>query len=231
MKMNKKVLALGACGILGIGGALGAYSLYTGVSDKKVNTFDIQAGTSGSVVGEIEEPNWNPDDATDLQPGATVAKDPKFTSSADYDAWVIMRVDIPQADIEVGGDGTGATTAQTPVYIVSTSGNTAASSDAGELGTIGDGWKFLDSTTANGVVSYFYGYEKGTIATGESTTALFDSFKVKNITKLEDHFNGSIDVSANIVQKEGNDDIDAAWAAVKGSNWVAATVKADENGG
>jgi hypothetical protein len=233
MGMNKKVLLLGACGILGVSGALGAYSLYNGVSDKKVNTFNIEAGEKGAKVGTISEDSWDAEAAKNLQPGATVAKDPVFTSTADYESWVIMRVEIPYTACLIGTQ-TGDAVEQLPIYITDSDSDAVTVSEVTGLaneGTyvtkINKNWQYLgQSDSSDGKSCYFY-YGYKTIvgkrdASDSSTTALFTNFVVKDLTKLDKAFTGNLNISANIIQSEGIDDIEAAWAKVNNSTWVDA---------
>lgn len=79
------VVALSLTATIMVGATL-AY--LTAQTDAVTNTFTI-----GNVSIELEEPSWNPDDAKDLAPGASVDKDPTVTNTGANDAYVAMTVD------------------------------------------------------------------------------------------------------------------------------------------
>lgn len=60
----------------------------TAQTDEVKNTFTI-----GNVNIDLDEPNWKPDDAKNLEPGAEVAKDPTVTNTGANDAYIAMTVD------------------------------------------------------------------------------------------------------------------------------------------
>jgi hypothetical protein len=234
MQVNKKVLALIIVGALGIGGVMGgAFAMYLGVSDKKVNVIDLDSGQKGAVVGEIVETDWNSSDATNLQPGAKVAKNPAFVSNADYESWVIMRVDIPTYLCSMGEQD--SLSEQVLMYITDDESDAIEVSavkgldDEGDYTTkINKDWKYLGEadSTDNYYKYYYYGYTKKVgkkDASDSTTTPLFTHFVVKDLTALATHVYTSIYVSANIIQTEGIESIDAAWEKVNNSNWIEAT--------
>lgn len=206
---KKKLLVLAACGLLAIGGAVGAYSLYSGTTDKVENNFVIKAGESGATgedkVGKVVEDEWEKggkDEAKDMVPNKVVKKDPKFKSSAEYDAWVFMKVEIPAVSASTSADKTLSVMDAIDIVKYNTTEN-------------GGKWKLLKtdkSTTAGTNSAYWYGYTEQ-VSKGDSTGTLFDEIQVPNFTKLETKVEDSIDVKAYIMQ--GFDDvsnIDGAWA-------------------
>mgnify|MGYP004586391299 CR=1 FL=1 len=196
--MNKKwklglISAALALGVIG-----GAYAYYSGTAATKENTFNIVAGQKDQEnAGTIEEPNWNPEDAKDLQPGQTVAKDPKIKSNVDYETWVFMKVEVPTLTAQKEGD------ADDKVYDAVTFTKNA-------------GWTEIKSTPSavagtNSV--YIYGYDTKLAAQGETTT-LFDNFTVQDFTKVARGLSDSIDVSGTLIQTTGYDTQDAAATAL-----------------
>lgn len=197
-----RVIAIALVAALGIGGAFAYYSAKT---EAKNNTFSIAAGQKEEQLNKedvIIEANWVPENAQDLQPNETVAKDPKVKNVTGYDAWVFLTVEVPAITAQKDGD------VEDKVY------------DAVDI-TFNDTdhsgqWKLIKSTksAAAGIDSvYVYGYQA--VVTPESeTTTLFDNFTVPDFTKLEVEVNDQIDVSAQLIQSEGYDSIDAAAQAL-----------------
>lgn len=196
MKKNKKLAMLGLVACLGLA-SVGAYAVYTGTSATTANTFTIKAGnsneTNASKVGTITEDNWDPANATNLAPNQKVAKDPVFKSAAEYECWVIMKVDIPMVDMKVQGDLDSSV--QDSVYLL----------DSSDARGVNSGWSLVGKKTGateHDVTSYYYGY--GTkLNKGDSTSALFSKIQVPDIVELNANFVDSVDVTATIVQGEG----------------------------
>lgn len=198
MKKSNKVKITLATAALMIGVIGGAYSYYSGTAATKENTFNIVAGSKDQTdAGTIEEPNWNPEDAKDLQPGQVVTKDPKIQSNVDYESWVFMKVEVPTLTAQKEGD------ADDKVY------------DAVTF-TKNDGWteiKSVPSTVAGTNSVYIYGYDTKLAAHG-TTTTLFDSFTVQDFTKVATGLTDSIDVSGTLIQTTGYETQDAAATAL-----------------
>lgn len=76
-------LSLTACVMVG---ATLAY--LTAQTEEVTNTFTI-----GNVNIKLEEPNWKPENAENLEPGAEVAKDPTVTNTGKNDAYIAVTVD------------------------------------------------------------------------------------------------------------------------------------------
>ena len=118
MKKNKKLFVLVALflAVFAVGGTL-AY--LTDTTQTTTNTF-----TFGKVDIELNEGNWNAQNATDLEPGATVAKQPTVTvETGSKDAFVFIEVTMPA---QVNGKDvlTHDTIDTTKWTVVSTSGTT-----------------------------------------------------------------------------------------------------------
>ena len=200
MKKNK-IAMLALCGILACGGAAGgAYALYSGISDTKENQFTIKAGklneTDDTKIGVIEENLWNPENAKELMPNQLVPKNPKFVSSAEYDAWCIMKVAIPTEIMKIDGEDTAT------VYDMVTLEGLDESN-----------WTLLKAKKSDkdGTDSlYYYGY-KQSLQKGDATSELFTALKVPNISELSSNITDTVDISVFTVQTEGFNTIQDAF--------------------
>ena len=174
----------------------GAYSAFTSVTDTKVNTFNIVAGEDGAQAGTIVEPNWDEENAKDMLPKKTVAKDPKVVSDAAYETWVFLTVEVPAFQATLNG--------------------TADVYDAVIPNFNADGkWTLVKSeksSTAGTNSCYTYGYKDKVAAKGE-TTSLFTEFTVPDFTKTE-ALSDSIDISGRMIQTEGYATLAEAAAAL-----------------
>ena len=164
---------------------LGAYSAFTSVTDTKVNTFNIVAGEDGAQAGTIVEPNWDEENAKNMLPRKTVAKDPKVVSDAEYETWVFLTVEVPTFEATLNG--------------------TADVYDAVMPNFNTDGkWTLIKSeksSTAGADSRYIYGYKDKVAAKGE-TSSLFTEFTVPDFSKTE-ALSNSIDISGRMIQTEG----------------------------
>lgn len=204
-KMKKSKLAmLALCGILTCGGAVGgAYALYSGITDTTENQFTVLAGklneTDDEKVGVIEEDQWNPENAKELMPNQEIPKNPRFISSAEYEAWCIMKVAVPTETMKLGGESTAN------VYDMVTL-----------EGLDQTNWTLLKSMKSDedGKDSfYFYGYNES-LKKGDETTELFTAIKVPNISELTSNVTDTVGVSVYTVQKEGYDSVYEAFATL-----------------
>lgn len=191
--MMKKVNAILVAGALMLSSA-GAYSAFMATTDTKVNTFNIVEG--GGEAGKIVEPGWDEENAKDMQPGKVVVKDPKVISTASYEAWVFLTVEIPTFQATLN-DKAGVYDTVTPNFNA-------------------DGkWTLIKSekSSAAGTNSkYTYGYNEKVSAGGE-TTALFTQFSVPDFSKTE-AITDSIDISGRMMQTEGCATLDDAATAL-----------------
>lgn len=204
-KMKKsKIAMLALCGVLACGSAVGgAYSLYTATSTVTENQFTIKAGklheTNQDKVGVIEEDQWNPENAKAMMPNQVVAKNPKFISSAEYEAWCILKVTVPTENMKIAGESTAK-----PYELVSLQG----------IDT--ENWtslKTITSSRAGNDSVYYYGYNVP-LEKGEETTELFTSIKVPDISELTTNVTDTVNVTAFLVQTVGYDSIEAAFSTL-----------------
>lgn len=162
--MKRKIfisaLAIALIAVLSLGATVAYFQAKT---EDTVNTFKF-----GNVDGEISEPTWIPENATNLAPGKTLPKDPKITLAADsLDAYVFIKVTVSDAAI----------------LKTVTTGKTDAELITKLAGTIDSGWTLMNTPaidTAKDEIVYIYGYN--TILTktapGNVTTDLFTAITV-----------------------------------------------------
>lgn len=198
---KSKIAMLTLCGMLACGSAAGgAYALYTGLSTVSENQFTVKAGklyeTDQSKIGAIEEDLWNPELAKAMMPNQEIAKNPKFISNAEYDAWCIMKVAVPTEIMKIGGEDTEKVYDMVTLQGVDTTN-----------------WTLLKSlrSSKDGTDSvYYYGY-KTTLSKGEETTELFTSIKVPDISELKSNVTDTVNVSVHLIQSVGFDSIHDAF--------------------
>lgn len=196
MKMRKGIVALALCVAVSVGG-VGAYALYTASTDVVENVFTIRSGSSSSGASEIIEANWDPTTATALQPNQEIIKDPAVKSGEGYDGWVIMRVDVPVAEMKV----------------LSSISEIVRDILQIDVTTIPSEWTLLKSeiSTTIGVDSvYYYGYTK-VLKPGETTTPCFTKMNVPDMESLKTTVTDTVNVSATIVQDDGFTSVQEAW--------------------
>ncbi len=102
---GKAIVAGGLACALGVGGML-AFFVDT---DTATNAFKI--GEDLDI--EVVEPQWDPENAKDLVPTQSVAKNPMLVNAAPYEAYMWADVVCPWASVKcVGEDGAAEATAQ-----------------------------------------------------------------------------------------------------------------------
>lgn len=205
MKMNKKaksvILAVAAMSLA----AVGALAAFTGVTENKANTFSVVAGQDGQVTGTIVEAAWDAAKAADanyamnLQPNATVTKDPLIQSSADYEAWAFMTVKVPTVN-----SITKAEKKRHP-YMSAIAHNAVTF-------TTNTGWTLIKENASDVVgkpSEYVYGYNtKLAVAgnPGDATTTLFDTITVPDFVYSDGvgvDSEANIDITGQMIQTEG----------------------------
>ena len=181
MKNRKIWLGSGAAVALAAVLAAGGVMAYFTDTEEKVNHFTV-----GSVEIELEEPEWEkkpdedddgvPDEAEDLLPVQTIAKDPQISNTGTNDAFVFAVVQIPCRDIITANtDGTKNPRAMTDLFSYRV--NTSWSS----LGM----YQVTDEKGAVTARKYLYAYapegEKCTVLKpGETTEPVFESVTFVN---------------------------------------------------
>lgn len=160
MSLKKEVLRTTAlCGLVGII-AIGGTAAYLTDYDSTVNEFTV-----GKVDIELLEPNWHPEEHTDMEPTEVLSKDPQIKNIGVNDAFVYLEVSVPMADI----------------ITADLSGN-RMDSKVTELFsfTKKSDWTQLEAKISGDTKIYTYAYNK-ILEPQETSTALFDSVTFANI--------------------------------------------------
>lgn len=172
--MNKKktiVVAIVLLLVLLIGGMLAYFT----DDDAKTNTF-----TLGNVNIQLNETGWEldgtkykrTDEANEnIVPGVAIAKAPTVENIGNgtngNDAYVFVKVEVPQASISVGGA-------------------TASVQDIYTINNVNSAWTELTTLNSNGTHVYVYGTgttkaAMSTLEFGDETPAVFESVTLKNV--------------------------------------------------
>lgn len=190
--INKKTARMTAmtallAGTLTVGGMM-AYFTDT---DNAVNSFTV-----GKISIELTEPDWDPDDATDITPGKEIEKNPTITNNGINDEFVFLSVSVPYKNIVVANaDGTKKPAADTQLFEYE----------------VNDGWTQVGQKTVdaeNGVYKYLYAYTGQSadtmeaLAQSEDTPALFDSVTFVNAVEGQglEESTQTIDIDAYAIQ-------------------------------
>lgn len=174
--MKKKSLitmltALCLAGVVMVGATL-AY--LTASTDEKVNTFTV-----GNVKIDLEEPDWDPENGKDLEPGAEVSKNPMILNTGKNDGYVLMQVSGMD---EMAAQGFSA------VY------------DSANWTLVDENGNALDVPEGSALVDGYYAYNE-VLPAGATTPALFESVAFNGgeqedethmITAVIDETNGQI---------------------------------------
>ena len=151
--------------------AIGSTFAYFVDRDYVANNFTV-----GDVEISVSEPNWDPDEGTDITPNKVIKKDPKITNEGANDAFVFMRVTVPRATVKTANyDGTLNSRANQDLFTF----------------TANNGWKLIKSDNGALSTEYVYAYagDKMTVLSpGQSTITLFDTVKFINI--IEEQLDG-----------------------------------------
>ena len=196
--LSKGKLAGILVAIFALSGIGGAFATYQSTLAQKQNAITIQA-YDGSVAGTIEEDSWNAANAVNLQPGATVAKDPRVQLQAgdkSFDAWVIMKVTVPKTDAKKARDADW-----TKYEIVTCDWNTT-------------NFTFLGTTDSTASKIYYYG-QNTVVNRGASSAELFQNITVpSDFIAVKTDVNANVDIDAKVLQSEGYATLADAWAVI-----------------
>ena len=105
--------------------------------------------------------NYTRTEATNIAPNTTVAKAPTITNSGTNAAYVFLKVEVPVANVTVGG--------------------TQASQEIFTLGTIDSAWTQVSHTTGTYVFAYGTSSAMTSLASSSTTTAVFQDVTLKNL--------------------------------------------------
>ena len=152
---------------------IGSISAYFTDGDTATNTFVV-----GNISLDLQEPNWDPDDAKDVVPNEEITKDPQIKNDGTNEEYVFMQVLVPYANVVAcDDDGTAKAAADTELFTY----------------TVGSGWFEFTSPVKdsdNNVMVHTYAYGDATACTAlakdATTPALFEKVKVANIVEGQD---------------------------------------------
>lgn len=192
-------------------GTTGMFAYFTD-EDEAVNKFTLATDDLGVVV---EEPGWDalpdddgdgvPDAAQDMVPTQWVTKDPKVTNTGEsaVDAYIMATVSVPVADVTyVDEEGEKVEGKNVELFTYEFLGG-----DWSEVG---------QPVVKDGYAVHTYSWGK-VLATGESTTAIFDKVSLINLVNDQGQAGAKqIVVTAIAIQQEGFDSAEDAWAAYEG---------------
>ncbi|MDO5798792.1 MAG: TasA family protein [Eubacteriales bacterium] len=182
MKTNKKRNLKRAglvAGILCLA-SVGGVSAYLTDFNKADNQFTV-----GRVAITVEEPGFDPEEQTKIEPGKEISKDPKIKNTGVNDAFVYLEVSIPMANVEAAAeDGSRIGAKNQELFSFQPS----------------ESWTKLSSKTSGNNQIYVYAYNK-ILPAEETTEALFSSVKFLNVIEKQiDEQQLSIPVRAYAIQ-------------------------------
>ena len=156
--MKKKSLVVTMASVAAIAAiGVGSTFAYFTSQDEATNAF-----TLGDIEIELTEDNWDEDNGVNILPMQTIAKDPAVTNTGLNDAYIFLKVTVPQAEVQLEGQ------------------EAAEVQDLFTLNNISDNWTLVSEE--NGV--YVYAYNE-TVAPEASTDALFDSVTLANLVEAD----------------------------------------------
>lgn len=165
-KTKKKLLVVCAvAAVMLIGGA----SAYFTATDSADNTWTI-----GNVAIDLQEPNYDESDKTNIAPNQELDKDPQVENTGSNDAFVFVEFSIPKATVATANDNGSLNESQLQ-----------------ELFTysINDGWSLVSSSQGEDSNTYVYAYASNGVCTAlaadVTTPVLFTNGKItfKNIVE------------------------------------------------
>lgn len=181
--MKKKKLVLLSSALIATM-AIGGISAYFTDADTATNEFVV-----GKVSLDLQEPNWDPEDATEIVPNEEIQKDPQILNDGENDEFVFLEVKVPYANVvTANADGTKNVAADTELFSY----------------TVASGWTELGTASKdeeNGVITHLYVYGSDsacTILVKDTTTpALFESVTFANIVEDQGLEGTDLDIVIN----------------------------------
>lgn len=131
----------------------------------------VNTVTTGSVALTLTETQWRPEEARALLPGSTVAKNPTVKNTGKSDAWMFLRVLVPQKEIRLVDPATKRKTEAKKTELLT-------------FEALAE-WELLERTENGEEAEYVYGYRQR-LAPGEESGPLF-----KEVT-LADYLEGEL---------------------------------------
>lgn len=148
---------------------VGGISAYFTDRDTVTNTFTV-----GKISLELQEPDWDPEEAQDITPNQTIKKNPQIYNDGLNGEFVFMEVILPyETLITANEDGTLNEASDTELYRY----------------TINPGWHQMAQTKneTEKTVTYLYVYGSDEICTeltvGTATPSLFDTVTFANVVE------------------------------------------------
>ena len=206
MSRTRIIIFTAGIALLTVISGVGAY--YTG-ADSAVNTF-----TSGEIKLELTEASWDAALSRDIEPGATIPKDPCVNNNGNNSAFVFLKVDIPKRRIYTYDSNTKARLPLQTIQLF-------------ELCGLDHAWSLIESDTSKeDRNSYVYVYGSQSHCTelmhGESTVSLFTSVQYCNAVEGQelDRSHLSIDISLYGIQADNitgadTDSASEVWSILK----------------
>ena len=151
----------------------GGVIAYLTDTDTATNTFTI-----GAVSIDLTEDNWNATNAQNVVPGQVINKDPAVDNTGSNAAYVYIKIEEPVVAQSAGG------TAPLVTYTTNT------------------GWTQLSTNTSGSTKTTVYYYTTA-LASGASTTALFNNVTVSNFDQST--VTGSKDMVVTAYAIQSND--------------------------
>jgi len=240
MKRNLSILC---AVILSASTIIGGTIAYFSDAEERVNPFTTAGNTGGSGVDiDLEEPNWDPDDAEDMFPGSTITKDPTIinTEGPVYTRFIVEFIDKDTQNRITGaralkiqqllfhdvrfaaGQSPTSLVAGTSYAETAYPGATILPSVGTQLMRIYNSAQFTLDTARGGSGLYYYNYTAGTganqgvLATG-GRAVLFTHVVIPanwNQTDLELLGNFDIVVKAQAIQTANMPSLAAAMTAL-----------------
>lgn len=165
-KTRKNLLV--ACAVAAIMLVGGASAFFTD-TDSAENTWTV-----GNVNIDLQEPNYDESDTTNITPNQELDKDPMVQNTGTNDAFIFVKFTIPKASVATANED-----------------GTLNESQLQELFsyTINNGWSLVTSSESNSGNTYVYAYaangECTALASEDTTPVLFTDGKItfKNIAE------------------------------------------------
>ena len=156
----------------------------------------------------VFEPNYHAQDSSSLTPGTTFAKDPYVRSTAHYDAYCFIRVEVPTVKFTLSGKTSAVSDAVKMLY-------------NGKEGINVSEWKAVkeipsDTEGTNSVYIFEYIGNGGILKARSSTGKLFDSMQMPGtlsgakVTAVSD-FTGAVTVQGYVISTASASSIEDAY--------------------
>lgn len=237
-KRTKAIIAGSIAGCLCLSCFAGSLAYFT-AKDEVVNPLTVDEGLEGKL--GIEELNWCPEQATNMVPLQTVAKDPHLTNEGDIPAYMFADVKVPATTAQtVQADGSlnedeGVFKPLFTLGVGDLSGNCGVAGHEHKLYqgntwipynyTVGSKWNdswvlssVAEPTNENPFYVYRIKYNE-VVSPGENTPDMFKAVQFNNFIESKDLAKAyQILVTGYCIQSEGFDNVDNAMTAYFGQN-------------